>query len=592
MTAPEKKSINRVIVKRVIGLFGPHKSAVMAMVGTVLLAVLLGVVPPFLLQIIIDKGLHSNDLSIITKYSALTIVITLAAAGTTLLYGYQSVVIGQRIMCEMRRTLFTHLQGMSLRFFTQTKTGDIQTRLISDIGGVQNVVSNTFVDALSNIAIVISALISMFWIDWRLTLLAIGLIPFFTIIGQKVGDFAKDIRKGVQEQTSEINSLMQENLSVSGALLAKTIGRADQIALKFDGENESLARWQIKASVLQYVFFGLFRMITQVIPALIYWFAGYLIHGGDTHLTVGTLIAFTMLQTRMFFPLTGIFATQVEIMSSFALFERIFEYMDVEHDIQESPGAVALDKATMLGEVTFSDVGFKYDREGEDWALKDVSFTAKPGELVALVGASGAGKTTLTYMIPRLYDVDEGKVTIDGVDVKNVKLTNLAETVGAVTQETYLVHASIRENLQIAKPGATDEELIEACKAAAIHDHIAGLPEMYDTIVGERGYKLSGGEKQRIAIARAILKNPKILILDEATSALDTHSERLIQTSLNNLMKGRTTFAIAHRLSTILNADQILVVSDGRVVESGKHQDLLAREGAYYHLYTEQFQNH
>ncbi len=592
MTEPEKLSINRVIVKRVIGLFGPHRAAVLAMTGTVLVAVVLGLIPPLLLRIIIDDGLFKNNLHITSTYSLATIVITLGAASATLLYGYQSVVIGQRIMCEMRRNLFTHLQGMSLRFFTQTKTGDIQTRLISDIGGVQNVVSNTFVDALSNIAIVISALVTMFIIDWRLTLLAVTLIPFFTIVGQKVGDFAKDIRKGVQEQTSEINSLMQENLSVSGALLAKTIGRADQIALKFDVENESLAKWQIKASVLQYVFFGLFRMITQVIPALIYWLAGYLIHGGDTHLTVGTLIAFTMLQTRMFFPLTGLFATQVEIMSSFALFERIFEYMDVAHDIQEKPDAIALEKSTMQGDVKFTNVGFKYDQDGEDWALQGVSFEAKPGELVALVGASGAGKTTLTYMIPRLYDVDQGTVTIDGVDVKDIKLKNLSEIVGAVTQETYLVHASIRENLQIAKPEATDEELIEACKAAAIHDHIAGLPEMYDTVVGERGYKLSGGEKQRIAIARAILKNPKVLILDEATSALDTHSERLIQTSLNNLMKGRTTFAIAHRLSTILNADQILVVSDGKVVESGKHQDLLARQGAYYHLYTEQFQNH
>ena len=592
MTEPEKLSINRIIVKRVIGLFAPHRAAVLVMTGTVMVAVVLGLIPPLLLKIIIDDGLFKNNFHITSTYSLATIIITLCAAGATLLYGYQSVVIGQRIMCDMRRNLFTHLQGMSLRFFTQTKTGDIQTRLISDIGGVQNVVSNTFVDALSNIAIVISALIMMFVFDWRLTLLAVTLIPFFTIVGQKVGDFAKNIRKGVQEQTSEINSLMQENLSVSGALLAKTIGRADQIALKFDAENESLAKWQIKASVLQYVFFGLFRMITQVIPALIYWLAGYLIHGGDTHLTVGTLIAFTMLQTRMFFPLTGLFATQVEIMSSFALFERIFEYMDVAHDIQEKPDAIALDKSTMQGDVKFTNVGFKYDQEGEDWALQGVSFEAKPGQLVALVGASGAGKTTLTYMIPRLYDVDQGSVTIDGVDVKDIKLKNLSEIVGAVTQETYLVHASIKENLQIAKPEATDEELIEACKAAAIHDHIAGLPEMYDTVVGERGYKLSGGEKQRIAIARAILKNPKVLILDEATSALDTHSERLIQTSLNNLMKGRTTFAIAHRLSTILNADQILVVSDGKVVESGKHQDLLAQQGAYYHLYTEQFQNH
>lgn len=579
-------------MKRVVGLFGPHRSEVTIMVFTVLVAVILGLFPPFLLQIIIDKGLQKNDLHVVSEFSILTIVITLLAASTTLLYGYQSVVIGQKIMCEMRHKLFTHLQGMSLRFFTQTKTGDIQTRLISDIGGVQNVVSNTFVDALSNIAIVISALISMFWIDWRLTLLAVSLIPVFTVLGQKVGDFAKDIRKGVQEQTSEINSLMQENLSVSGALLAKTIGRADKIAEKFDVENDSLAKWQIKASVLQYMFFGLFRLITQVIPALIYWLAGYLLHGGDTHLTVGTLVAFTMLQTRMFFPLTGLFSTQVEIMGSFALFERIFEYMDVEHDIKEIANPVAIDKKTLQGEVVFSNVGFKYDRTSDDWTLKDVSFDAKPGQLIALVGASGAGKTTLTYMIPRLYDVDEGKVTIDGIDVRDIQLEDLAESVGAVTQETYLVHASIRENLQIAKPNASDDELIEACKAAAIHEHIAGLPEGYSTIVGERGYKLSGGEKQRIAIARAILKNPKILILDEATSALDTHSERLIQQSLNSLMQGRTTFAIAHRLSTILNADQILVMNDGRLVEAGRHQELLERKGVYYGLYTQQFESH
>ena len=592
MTPEKKQSVNRVTMRRVLGLFSPHRSEVMLMVLVVIGAVILGIIPPFLLRSIIDNGLTKGNFSLVTKYSILTMVITLLAAGATLLYGYQSVLIGQKIMCDMRHTLFTHLQGMSLRFFTQTKTGDIQTRLISDIGGVQNVVSNTFVDALSNIAIVVSTLASMFWTDWRLTLLAITLIPFFTIVGQKVGDFAKDVRKGVQEQTSEINSLMQENLSVSGALLAKTIGRADKIAEKFDVENHSLAKWQIKASVLQYVFFGLFRMITQVIPALVYWLAGYLLSNGDTHLTVGTLVAFTMLQTRMFFPLTGLFATQVEIIGSFALFDRIFEYIDVDHDIQESPNAVSLDKSTMMGEVKFINVGFKYDQEGEDWALQGVSFEAKPGQLVALVGASGAGKTTLTYMIPRLYDVDQGTVSIDGVNVKDIKLGNLSEIVGAVTQETYLVHASIKENLQIAKPEATDDELIEACKAAAIHDHIAGLPEMYDTIVGERGYKLSGGEKQRIAIARAILKNPKVLILDEATSALDTHSERLIQNSLNQLMKGRTTFAIAHRLSTILTADQILVVSDGKVVESGKHQELLAQEGAYYHLYTEQFANH
>ncbi|HLO99862.1 MAG TPA: ATP-binding cassette domain-containing protein, partial [Fimbriimonas sp.] len=304
-------------------------------------------------------------------------------------------------------------------------------------------------------------------------------------------------------------------------------------------------------------------------------------------LTVGALVAFTMLQTRMFFPLTGLMATQVEIIGSFALFERVFEYLDMPHDIKEKPGAVAL--TDVKGGVTFKNVGFKYDQSGEDWTLQDINFEAKPGQLIALVGASGAGKTTLTYLIPRLYDADQGEVLIDGVDVRDLPLSYLNETVGAVTQETYLVHATIKENLRIAKPAATDEELVEACKAAAIHDHISSLPEAYETVVGERGYKLSGGEKQRIAIARAILKNPKILILDEATSALDTVSERLIQQSLNSLTLGRTTFAIAHRLSTILSADVILVMRDGHIVEKGTHEELLALRGEYHKLHSQQF---
>lgn len=582
-----KPSINKALFRRIIGLFGSHKRATYIMLATVMLGVLLGLIPPFLLQVIIDDGLTKNNLGVTATYSLYTVVATLAAAGATLLYGYQSVVIGQRIMCDMRQTLFNHLQGMSLRFFTQTKTGDIQTRLISDIGGVQNVVCNTFVDALSNAAIVVACLISMVYIDWRLTLLAVGLVPIFGVLGQKVGGFAKDIRKGVQEQTSEINSLMQENLSVSGALLAKTIGRADQISMTFDKENHKLAAWQVKASVLQYLMFGLFRVITQVVPALVYWLAGYLISGGETHLTVGALVAFTMLQTRMFFPLTGLMATQVEIIGSFALFERVFEYLDMPHDIKEKPGAAAL--TDVKGGVMFKNVGFKYDQAGDDWTLQDINFEAKPGQLIALVGASGAGKTTLTYLIPRLYDTDEGQVMIDGVDVRDLPLSYLNETVGAVTQETYLVHATIKENLRIAKPLATDEELVEACKAAAIHDHIDSLPEAYDTVVGERGYKLSGGEKQRIAIARAILKNPKILILDEATSALDTVSERLIQQSLNSLTQGRTTFAIAHRLSTILSADVILVMRDGHIVEKGTHDELLALRGEYHKLHSQQF---
>lgn len=587
------KSLAKPTLRRVISLFRPHLPAVYLMLVSVAVGVALGLLPAFFLKTIIDEGLQKNNVQIIAQYSGLTVLVTLLAAGATLLYGYQSVVIGQKIMCDLRYKLFTHLQGMSLRFFTNERTGDIQTRLISDIGGVQNVVSNTIVDALSNIAIVISAFVAMLYLDWRLTMLAVGLVPFFAFGGKFIGNFAKDVRKGTQEKTSDLNSMMQENLSVSGALLGKTIGRSEVLAQKFDVENHALAGWQIKASVLQYVFFGMIRIITQIIPALIYWFAGWLLSRGDTNITVGMLVGFTVLQTRMFFPLTGLMSLQVEIISSLALFERIYEYMDMPHDVQDAPDAQALPKSSVTGRVKFSDVGFRYDQsEGADMTLAGVSFEAEPGQLIALVGPSGAGKTTLTYMIPRLYDVDAGTVEIDGVDVRKVKLEDLKQVVGMVTQETYLIHSTIAENLRIAKPDATLEELEAACKSAAIHAHIVSLPEGYETVVGERGYKLSGGEKQRISIARAILKNPPVLILDEATSALDTTSERLIQNSLNTLMHGRTTFAIAHRLSTILQADLILVLEKGRIKETGRHAKLLAQNGLYSQLYHEQFEAH
>lgn len=561
----------------------------MLMLVSVAVGVVLGLVPPFFIQKIIDDGLQKNDLSVTALYSVLTVVVTLLAASVTLLYGFQSVRIGQKIMCKMRRDLFTHLQGMSLRFFTSTRTGDIQTRLISDIGGIQNVVCNTFVDAISNIGIVISALVAMLIMDWRLTLLAVSLVPLFAFIGNWVGEFARKVRKGTQEQTAELNSLMQENLSVSGALLGKTIGQASVVADRFETENQKLAEWQIKASVLQYVLFGMIRMITQLAPALIYWLAGWLMFRGDKSITVGLLVAFSALQTRMFFPLTGIMGLQVELMGSFALFERIFEYCDMPHDVTDAPDAQSLPLTANAGTVKLENVGFKYDRESDDWTLQNISFEARSGELVALVGPSGAGKTTITYLIARLYDADAGRVLIDGVDVTQIKLADLHRSVGMVTQETYLIHTTIGENLRLARPEASQDELIAACKAAAIHDHISSLPEGYDTIVGERGYKLSGGEKQRIAIARAILKNPPILILDEATSALDTETERQIQDSLANLMQGRTTFAIAHRLSTIVRADQILVVRDGQIVEHGRHEELMAHGQVYAGLVERQF---
>ncbi len=587
-TNQTKKQLDRALLKRIIGLFGPHKRDVILTGIAVLIGTAIGILPAFFVQIIIDKGVLARDLGVVGVYSVYTLVAVLFGAGLTLLYGYWSVIIGQRIMCDMRNSLFNHLQNMSLKFFTSTRTGDIQTRLISDVAGVQTVVSSTITDQLSNIAIVISTFSAMMLLDWRLTLLSVVMIPFFGFFGKFIGDFARNVRTGVQEQTSELNSMMQETLSVSGILLTKTAGNQHVLSDRFDHENQELGKWQVKANVLQYLFFGMIRLITQFAPTLVYWLAGWLmVKNGDTSITVGEIVAFTGLQARLFFPLTGLMGAQVEILSSFALFERIFQYLDLPRDIDDKPDAVPI--PNVEGKIEFRNISFKYETDAENWTLKNINFVAEPGQLVALVGPSGAGKTTLTYLIPRLYDPDEGSVLLDGIDLRDLKLESLGKAVGAVTQETYLLHTTIKENLLVAKPEATDEELIEACKLAAIHEHISGLAEKSETIVGERGYKLSGGEKQRLAIARAILKNPKILILDEATSALDTASERVIQNSLNELMKGRTTFAIAHRLSTILAADQILVLDKGQIVESGKHKELLKLNGLYAKLYQEQF---
>ncbi|MCE9559869.1 MAG: ABC transporter ATP-binding protein/permease [Armatimonadetes bacterium] len=583
--------ISRESYRRVARLFIPHRRMVYLTILAVIVGVLFGLMPPLFLRTIIDDGLTKLNMSTVITFSILTVLATIGGAVFTLLYGYWSVLVGQKIMHDMRTSLFDHLQGMSLKFFTSTRTGEIQTRLISDVSGVQGVVSATLTDALSNIGIIISTIVAMLIVDWRLTLLALALVPVFLSAGKALGEWARTIRKGTQEQTAELNSMMQEMLSVSGALLVKTSSRKDQLMAKFGQESEALAGWQIKQQVMTYVFFGLMRTVTALIPALVYWYAGYLmIQRGDTSLTVGKLVAFTMLQTRMFFPLSGMMASYVEVLSSFALFERIFEYMDLKQDITDKPNAQVVNQAACRGDVSFTDVWFKYEDSQEDWTLKGINIEAKAGELIALVGPSGSGKTTISYLIPRLYDAVKGSIKVDGVDVKDMTMASLVSVTGVVSQETYLVHDTVKENLRYANPDATDQVLIDACKAANIWDHISALPQGLDTVVGERGYKFSGGEKQRLAIARAILKNPKILILDEATSALDTTSERIIQQSMNTLMVGRTTFAIAHRLSTILHADQILVLRDGEIVERGKHDELLAMGGLYRELYEEQFQ--
>jgi ATP-binding cassette subfamily B protein len=603
------------MVRRVAKLFRPYRLEVGIVGVTILLTSGIGVLNPILSKYVIDDALFPQvDLHLLYVLVGLmigiAIVQTLIGVGQT----YLTTVVGQRVMQDLRNRLYEHLQSMSLRFFTATRTGEIQSRLQNDVGGVQSVVTNTASSILSNMVIIASSIVAMAVLSWQLTLLSILLIPAFVYLTYRVGKIRRQIQKETQESLAEMSALTEETLSVSGILLAKVFDRQRDATERYRRENRRLALLQVRQQMVGRSFFAVVSTFFSITPALTYLVGGLAnAHGTSPHVTAGTLVAFTALQTRLFFPVGQMLQVSTDVQSSLALFERIFHYLDLEHDIVDAPGARPLAKADLRGEVRFRDVRFRYeepvlppaldaqavapesDGSGNglpprEWTLDGVDLEIEPGELAAIVGRSGAGKTTISYLVPRLYDVTEGSVELDGRDVRKIQLASLAELVGMVTQETYLFHASVRDNLLYAKPGATEEELEAATRAAAIHERILELSDGYDTLVGERGYRMSGGEKQRLAIARVILKDPRILILDEATSALDTTSERLVQAALEPLMAGRTTIAIAHRLSTILAANVIFVLDRGRIVERGTHTELLANGGLYSDLYKQQFQ--
>lgn len=614
-------------LRRITQAFRPYTFQVVLVLIAILLTTVLGLVNPLLIRYIFDDAIGKGNLKllvILVSIMLVTPVITgIIGVGQT----YLNNTIGQRVMRDFRNQLYAHLQSMSLRFFTSTRTGEIQSRLSNDVGGVEAVVTNTATSIVSNLSTAVSTIIAMVFISPLLTLISLGLLPLFLWITYKVGNVRRTASKETQQSLASLTALMQETLSVSGILLTKTFGRQQHAQGQFEKENQKLTDLEIRQQMIGRWFFMLIGTFFSIIPAIVYLIAGVLIIRDPQHagITLGGIVAFTTLQSRLFFPIGQLLSTQVEVQGALALFDRIFEYLDIPIDIQDAPHALRLATDDVRGEVAFKNVSFTYKRDEpsvfsglsdeEDngngngkakrsvspnplvlseepvaqTTIHNVSFEIKPGQLAALVGPSGAGKTTLTYLVPRLYDVDSGAVEIDGYNVRDIALASLGEIIGVVTQETYLFHASVKENLLYARVDATEEEMIAAAKAAAIHERIMELDDGYNTTVGERGYKLSGGEKQRIAIARVILKNPRILILDEATSALDTHSERLIQAALEPLMKNRTTLAIAHRLSTILAADVILVVDKGEIVESGTHEELLQRGGVYARLYNAQF---
>ncbi|MET9574523.1 ABC transporter ATP-binding protein [Streptomyces massasporeus] len=565
-------------VRRILGLFRPYRGR-LAVVGLLVgAASLVSVATPFLLKEILDVAIPEGRTGLL---SLLALGMILSAVLTSVFGVLQTLIsttVGQRVMHDLRTAVYGRLQRMSLAFFTRTRTGEVQSRIANDIGGMQATVTSTATSLVSNVTSVVATIVAMIALDWRLTVVSLLLLPVFVWISRRVGNERRKITTQRQKQMAAMAATVTESLSVSGILLGRTMGRSDSLTKSFSDESEELVDLEVRSNMAGRWRMAVITIVMAALPAVIYWTAGMALQLGGPEVSIGTIVAFVSLQQGLFRPAVSLLSTGVQIQTSLALFQRIFEYLDLPIDITERPDPVRLDR--VKGEVRFENVSFGYDDKGGP-VLDGIDLTVPAGSSLALVGSTGAGKSTLGYLVPRLYDVTGGRVTLDGTDVRDLDFDTLARAVGVVSQETYLFHASVAENLRFAKPDATDEELHQAAKAAQIHDHIAALPDGYDTVVGERGHRFSGGEKQRLAIARTILRDPPVLILDEATSALDTRTEAAVQDAIDALSANRTTLTIAHRLSTVRGADQIVVLDSGRAVERGTHEELLEEGGRY-----------
>ncbi len=575
---PEDIPSEPVSLRRIRRLFFPYRARLSSLLALIFLSAGLGVISPFLLREFINVAYPKHDTTLVIELVAGMVGLSIVTSVIGVAQTWISNQVGQRVMHDLRAAVYAHLQRMSLAFFTHTRTGEVQSRIANDIGGVDSVVTSTATSIVQNVTTVVAVVVAMVLLDWRLAAFSLVLLPFFVWLTRRVGEERRRIQSVRQSRLADMSTLVEESLSVSGILLGKTMGRSPELVSRFSGESEELADLEVRARMAGRWRMGSVQMSFAIMPALVYLFAGLDHASASQTISIGTVVAFTTLQTRLLFPIQSLLSVGLEVQTSLALFGRIFEYLDLPVDIVEREDARAL--TDVRGDVSLEDVWFRYG-ERAPWTLEEIDAEIPAGTRTALVGETGSGKTTLAYLVARLYEPQEGSVSIDGVDIRDVTLQSLAATVGLVSQETYLFHASIRENLRFSCPEASDEEIEDAARAAQIHELISSLPEGYDTPVGERGYRFSGGEKQRMAIARTILRNPPVLILDEATSALDNETERAVQQALDELARGRTTIAIAHRLSTIRDADQILVLDAGRIAERGTHDELVALGGRY-----------